>query len=118
MTANSVKSRKGKARALQNKIAEDLRAHLSPLGSSDISPAVMGTSGMDILLSSRARDQFPFAIEAKNQESLAIWDALKQCESNAEKEKLTPLLVFKRARSETYAVLRWQDFLGLVGRKR
>jgi hypothetical protein len=118
MTANTCKSRKGKARALQNAIAEDLRANLPPLGSADISPAIMGSSGMDILLSSRARDQFPFAIECKNQEALNIWEALKQCQTNAEKENLIPLLVFKRARSETYAVLRWEDYLGLVRKVR
>lgn len=110
MTANTSKSRKGKARALQNAIAEDLRSDLFPLGPEDIRPAIMGTSGMDIQLSSRARALFPYAIEAKNQESLNIWAALKQCEINAEKETLRPLLVFKRAHTDTYAVLRWRTF--------
>lgn len=114
MTATTTKSRKVKARALQNAVAEDLRANLPPLGSADISPAVMGSAGMDILLSTRAREMFPFAIECKAQEALNIWDALKQCQTNAEKERLIPLLVFKRARSETYAVLRWEDLLGLI----
>ncbi len=114
MTANTSKSRKGKARDLQNRVAEDLRASFSPLGSADIHPAIMGSSGIDILLSSRARDMLPYAIECKNQEALSIWDALKQCQANAEKEALIPLLVFKRARSETYAVLRWADLLALL----
>jgi hypothetical protein len=114
MTANTSKSRMGKARALQNTIAEDLRARFSPLGSADIHPAIMGSSGMDILLSSRARNLLPYAIECKNQEALNIWDSLKQCEANAEKERLIPLLVFKRSRTETYAVLRWPDLLALL----
>jgi len=116
MTANTPKSRKAKSRDLQNAVATDLRA-LFILPEEDIRPASMGMSGMDILLSSRGRAQFPFAIECKAQEALNIWDALKQCEANAAKEKLVPLLVFKRARTKTYAVLEWPDFLNLIRRR-
>jgi hypothetical protein len=114
MTANTTKSRKGKARALQNAVAEDIRAQFISLGSADIRPAIMGSSGMDIQLSTRAREQFPYAVECKNQEALNIWDALRQCEANAEKECLLPVLVFKRARTDTYAVVRWTDLLVLI----
>lgn len=114
MTATTTKSRKAKARTLQDAIAEDLRAAFPGLSTADIHSAIMGCSGMDICLSSRAREIFPYGVEAKNQESLNIWSALKQCKANAEKEGLVPLLVFKRARSETYAVLRWSDLLSLL----
>ena len=51
----------------------------------------------------------------ETQTAIAL-DALKQCEANAEKKKLIPLLVFKRSRTETYAVLRWPDLLALIKR--
>ena len=114
MTATTTKSRKAKARALQNAIAEDLRAAFPMLGSSDIHPAIMGCSGMDICLSSRARDLFPYAVECKNQEALSIWQALQQAETNAEKERLAPLLVIKRNRTVPYVVLQWDLFLHLL----
>ena len=69
---------------------------------------------MDILLSARAREIFPFAIEAKNHETLNIWQSLEQARINAEKEKLMPLVVFKRNRSDIYVCLRFSDFMGLV----
>ena len=54
----------------------------------------------------------PFAFECKNQEKLNIWESLKQAESNSQKGK--PVLVFKRNRSKTYAVLEIQDFIDLI----
>jgi hypothetical protein len=41
---------------------------------------------------------------------LKCWN---QCEFNAEKENLTPLLAFKYPRTEPYVVLRLSDFLRL-----
>lgn len=113
MTANTSKSRKGKARALQNAVAETLRTAYPELTAEDIQPAIMGQSGIDILLSSRARDLFPYAIECKNQEALNIWECLKQAEANGQKERMVPLLVFKRNRTEIYVALKWDDFLNL-----
>ena len=114
MTATTTKSRKAKARALQDVIASDICAAFPPLGSADVHPAIMGCSGMDICLSSRARDRFPYAIECKNQEAVSIWSAIKQCEANAEKEKLAPLLIIKRNRTAPYVVLQWDLFLHLL----
>ena len=45
-----------------------------------------------------------------------IWEDLAQAETNAAEVGLTPLLVFKRARSETYVTMRWSDFEVLVCR--
>jgi hypothetical protein len=104
---------KAKGRALQNKIAEDLREAFR-LSSSDIKPALMSEQGMDIKLSEAARMLFPFAVEAKANESLQFWAALKQCSDNAIEEGLMPLLVFKRNRSKIYACLEWDDLLEIL----
>jgi hypothetical protein len=114
MTATTIKSRKAKARTLQNMIASDICSVFPVLGSADVHPAIMGQSGIDICLSTRARDAFPYAVECKNQECISIWQAIKQSEVNAEKERLTPLLVIKRNRTAPYVVLQWDLFLHLL----
>ena len=43
----------------------------------------MGAQGEDILLSAQAIKHFPYSVEAKNQESIQIWKAIKQAEENA-----------------------------------
>ena len=53
-----------------------------------------------------------FSFECKNQEKLSIWDSLKQAEENSGGH--TPLLVFKRNRSKTYAVIDFEKFLELI----
>jgi hypothetical protein len=47
-------------------------------------------------------------------EAIALPAWWKQCETNASKVGLVPLLVFKRNREEPLAVLRWTDLLALL----
>lgn len=110
----SIASRKAKSRNLQNKVVEDILHKFPNLTNNDVKPSIMGEFGIDVKLSELARKQFPFGVECKNQESLAIWSALQQCEENASKEKLTPLLIFKRNRSHTYVVLKIEDFMKII----
>ena len=107
------RSAKNKGKRLQNNIRdillETFKEQLEP---DDIKSTTMGESGEDIQLSPAARKLIPYAIECKNQEKLNIWESLKQAESNSEKGK--PVLIFKRNRSKTYAVLEIQDFIELI----
>ncbi len=114
--ATTVASRKAKGRALQNAIAEDIRAaYPMVLDGTDVKVAIMGESGVDIHLSPHARQLFGnWGIECKAQESLNIWSAMEQAEMNAVKEKAKPVLFFKRNRSPTYVVMRKEDFFALV----
>jgi len=107
----TIKSRKAKSRNLQNSVVKMLLEKYPYLTNNDIKPAVMGESGIDIKLSEMARKSFPFGVECKNQESLSIWSAIKQCEENAHNEKLIPLLIFKRNHSDTYIVMKIDHFL-------
>jgi hypothetical protein len=52
-----------------------------------------------------------FLNEKKLQELSDIWAWLKQCETNAKKEDLLPLLVFRRNRSDPIAAMPWDTFL-------
>jgi hypothetical protein len=113
LTANTPASRKSKGRVFQQQVRQDLITALGidPL---DIQSTGMGQSGCDLYLSKAARAAFPFGIECKAQENIAIWAALKQAEANAEKERLAPLLVIKRNRTAPYVIIQWDLFLHLL----
>ena len=78
----------------------------------DIRSAIMGESGEDINLSPAARKLIPYSFECKNQEKLNIWDSLNQAEENS--GDYDPVLIFKRNRSKTYAVVNIEKFIELI----
>ena len=67
-------------------------------------------------MSPRARELLPISVECKNQEKLNIWEAIDQCEKNTP-SGATPIVIFKRNRSEVYSVLKWDNLLGLYSKK-
>lgn len=103
-------SAKAKGRRLQDYVKGQILHWFPTLHEDDVKCAIMGESGQDIHLSPAAQKLFPFAVEAKNQERMNIWDALKQAEAHA-RPGLDPLVVFKRNRSEVYVALKLDDFL-------
>jgi hypothetical protein len=106
------RSAKNKGKRLQNKVRDIILEKFDKLEPDDVRSITMGDSGEDILLSPAARRLFPFSVECKAQESLSIWSALQQAESNAGKH--IPLVIFKRNRSKTYAVLEFKELLKLL----
>ena len=72
----------------------------------------MGETGEDIKLSPAARREIPFSFECKNQEKINIWESLNQAEENS--GDYPPVLIFKRNRSKTYAVLEIDDFIDII----
>ena len=107
------RSAKNKGKRLQNKVRDlILEKFNSKLEPDDVRSITMGESGEDILLSPAARKLFPFSVECKNQEKLNIWSSLEQAEGNSGNHP--PLLIFKRNRSKTYAVLEFDELLKLL----
>ncbi|MBT4208553.1 hypothetical protein HOE22_09455 [Candidatus Woesearchaeota archaeon] len=106
------RSAKNKGKRLQNTVRDVLLETFDTLEPDDIKSAIMGDSGEDIQLSPAARKLIPYSIECKNQEKLNIWSALEQAEGNKGVSK--PVLIFKRNRSKTYAVLELEDFVDLI----
>ena len=113
MTANTPASRKAKGRRLQQAVRQDLVDRLG-IDPGDILSTAMGQSGCDLYLSPAARERFPFGVECKAQEAIALPTWWRQCTANAAAEGLTPLLVLKQSRREPLAVLRWSDLLALL----
>ena len=104
-------SAKAKGRRLQQQF-RDLLIEKLDIHPEDIESRSMGAGGEDLVMARAAREKFPYSVECKNQEKINIWESLKQAESNSEKGK--PVLIFKRNRSKTYAVLEIQDFIDLI----
>ena len=106
------RSAKNKGKRLQNDVRDLILETFTELEPDDVRSTTMGDSGEDILLSPAARKLFPFSTECKNQEKLNIWSSLEQAEDNAWKH--IPLVVFKRNRSKTYAVLEIENLMKLL----
>tara|TARA_Y100000310_G_C20595818_1_gene770438 strand:- start:748 stop:1092 length:345 start_codon:yes stop_codon:yes gene_type:complete len=105
-------SAKAKGRRLQQWIRDRILDMFPNLTKNDVESVAMGQSGADIKLSEAARKAFPYSVEAKNQEAFNIWKALEQSEK--ENRDLTPIVVFKRNRSDVYVALRFDDFMNMV----
>mgnify|MGYP003659332676 FL=1 len=106
------RSAKNKGKRLQNTIRDLILEKFDSLEKDDVRSITMGDSGEDILLSPAARRLFPFSVECKNQEKLNIWSALEQAEENSGDH--VPLVIFKRNRTKTYAVLEFDKLLELL----
>ena len=106
------RSAKNKGKRLQNTIRDLILEKFDSLEKDDVRSITMGDSGEDILLSPAARRLFSFSVECKNQEKLNIWSALEQAEENSGDH--VPLVIFKRNRTKTYAVLEFDKLLELL----
>ena len=106
------RSAKNKGKRLQNNVRDLILEKFNILEEDDVRSITMGDSGEDILLSPAARRLFPFSVECKNQESLNIWSAIEQAENNSGNH--TPLVIFKRNRTKTYAILEFDELLKLL----
>ena len=104
---------KSKGRRLQQAVAADMLRAFPHLEEDDVRSTSMGCGGEDVQLSPAARRVFPYSVECKNTEKLAIWSALEQCKANCSKD-VTPLVIFKRNRSPVYATLPWAALLRLI----
>ena len=109
------RSAKAKGRRLQDAVKKSLYETYTSLREGDIKTAIMGESGRDIVLSPAAEDIIPFDIECKNQEKINIWSAMEQAEENVKGERI-PLVIFKRNRSKTYAIIEWDKLLELLSK--
>ena len=106
------KSAKAKGRKLQNKVVEELRKAYPELEDDDIKSQTMGMSGEDVVFSPLAKRLIGLSFECKNQEKLNLWDSLSQAENNAENR--TPVLVFKRNRTQAYAAIPFKFLIKLL----
>lgn len=104
-------SAKAKGRNFQNKVRELIMEYLD-INEHDIKTAVMGESGMDIKLSSAARDKFGYAVECKKVEKINIWKCYEQATENS--QDLEPLLIFSKNNSKVLVCFEFKHLLSLI----
>ena len=76
--------------------------------------AIMGTSGVDILLTSAARRVLDLSVEVKNVESLNITNTFLKHLAKYEKQPGLKLLISRRNRTPLLATLLLEDLLPLL----
>lgn len=105
-------SAKQKGRSGQQLVRDKLLANAPHLTTNDIRSTSMSVPGVDIQMSEAALKTYPYSIEVKVQEALNIWAALAQAEEN--KGNHTPIVCFRRNRTEMFVALKLDDFLKLT----
>ena len=110
-----VSSRKAKGRRLQNWVAKKISELIQmPWGYDEvIAPREMGQSGTDIRLVADAKEQFPWSVECKYQESWSLPAFIRQAKDN--KLNGTDWLLFiKKNRHEEIVILDAEVFFDLL----
>lgn len=109
MTAHTPQSYKSKGRQFQQFVAAELRRTAS-LPEADVVSRPMGSQGMDIMLSAKARQAIPFAIECKRAEHWEISAWWRQACANASSEHMEPALIIRESRRPPYVMIYARDF--------
>lgn len=108
-------SAKAKGRRLATEFKElILRYFGTKIREDDVTVTPSGVNGPDVTYSPLLKKYFPYVPECKNQESLQIWKALEQAESN--RGAGIPILVFRRNKSKTYIVIEAEHFMELASK--
>jgi hypothetical protein len=104
-------SRKAKGRKLQQLVRDAILSVFPTLTNDDVRSTGMGQSGDDILLSSKAKELFPYNVECKAQERIkALYDFYEQ----ACGKDLTPLLVIRTNHKQALAVMDFKHLMELI----
>ncbi len=107
------KSRKAKARYLQNLVKERIMKLFPSLTKDDIRCAMMSENGADIkLMSLTARKLFPYNVETKNRKDFrTIYKHYKQTKGHGPFE---PLLIIKSNKEQPLAIIDMEHLFDLL----
>lgn len=110
----TVKSAKAKGRRLQQ-LVRDLILDTYPQLEldTDVRSAIMGETGEDIKLSSKARQVFPYSVECKSLKKIAVYNYYDQALSNTP-DGCSPLVVLKQDRRKPLVLLDLEKFMELI----
>ena len=84
----------------------------------DILVTSSSVTGEDLKFSPKARERYPFAVECKNQEKLAIWAALEQAQTHVKGNNRIPTLIFKRNKTKLFIAMGLEEFLRIYEPRR
>jgi hypothetical protein len=111
----STASGKAKGRRAQDHVRNWLRQVGAQFGlvDDDIKSAIMGTSGVDIVLSPAARRVFDLDVECKNCETLNVTSVFVKHYETYKDSSAIKLLMHTRNHSPNLVTLTWDDFATL-----
>ena len=111
----TIKSRKAKARRLQNWVAQQVSDILDiPWGKDElIQGREMGQQGVDLKLYGKAKEFFPYSVECKSVEKYSIHKWMEQAENNL-LENTNWLLFCKRNKEQPIVILDAKVFFDLL----
>ena len=102
-------SLKNKGRLLQKWIRDRLLFYFPQLDPEDIRSTAMGQGGEDIQLSPKAREYFPFSVEAKSRANISVYKFYEQAKFNSKDH--TPIVVIKANHKPPLVIIDFEDFL-------
>lgn len=107
-------SAKAKGRKLQQLVRDKILKKFPTLeAETDVRSAIMGETGCDVKLSSKARKLFPFSIECKSLAKIAVYSFYEQASANTERGT-KPLVIFKANRKKPMVMLDLDTFMEMV----
>lgn len=109
-------SAKAKGRKLQQLVRDKLLDTFKELQADDVRSTSMGAQGEDVQLSPKARDVFPFTIEAKSRRRIAVYRYYEQAQEHIEKAKLStnPLVVIKENGKDPLVLVDMNLFINMA----
>lgn len=107
---------KAKGRKLQQYVRDRIIAVFPIFTTLDVRSTSMGAGGVDIQLSTAARERLQFAVECKSNARHAVYSLYSQAVSNAKGDN--PVLVIKQNGDKPLVVIDLDYFLTLVSNQK
>ena len=131
MTTNTPASRKNKGRILQKWVVEKILSLSSELTPDDVRSTPMGVTGSDVQLSNIGKKIFPYMVECKNRDKIAVYKFIEQHTKSKSKQdlddhtglenkpvsvvdELEPLVIIKQNRSKPLVVIDAEYYFNLL----
>ena len=105
-------SAKAKGRRLQQWVVGKLLKYGGDLEPDDVTSRSMGAGGEDVLLSPKARKQYPVSIECKSMAKFAGYSHMEQAKENS--NGYQPVVVLKANRQDPIAMVDAEYFFNLL----
>ena len=105
-------SAKAKGRVFQQLVRDKILSTFPQLEADDVRSTSMGANGEDVQISPAARKLFPYQIECKSREKIAVYGMYEQAQSHG--KTFEPLVVLKQNRCKPLVVVDFDHFMELV----
>lgn len=106
-------SAKNKGRLLQKWAAKVILKAYPELKEADVQSTSMGAGGIDIKLSTKAKELFPFSIECKSHNAFSVYGYVEQAMDNCKPDTI-PLVIIKANHKKPLAIVDAEFFIWMA----